>query len=371
MEGDIEERMDRIENRLKSNFFEIEKRLVHLESSAPAALGERVHELEDLLLLLQLENMRIKEGLPKLADTPDDKSSVEPEIENRLAAIEEKLAAVSTNGPAVERLNRIEKQLEENAINKDDVKRTLKDLENSLQETLYRNIENIEKSVEKGVLLKTSDIERRFNDIQRRLEAEDVEKRIKAVENGLSLLSEAVNEQSHEKDSDSVQEITAYVKNNIETRLGKLETAPKAPSMDKLDELKRTILDTVDNKLSEAGSNAADERLDSIEKRIDELNNNVSIAVEESENISKTFERRLSSLEDRPKGRADLEGIEEEFGNIKRQLSVLNRHVKKMDFLSKELSEVDKRLNSMELKEKPEKGTVLHDVVRILGDDHE
>jgi chromosome segregation ATPase len=363
MEGDIEERMDRLENRLKTNFFEIEKRLVNLESSAPAALSERVHELEDLLLLLQLENMRIKEGLPSLADTPD-KSGAEPEIENRLAAVEEKISAVKAID--VERLNKIEKQLEENAINKDDVNRTLKDLENSLQETLYRNVENIEKSVEKGVLLKTSDIERRFNDLQRRLEADDIEKRIKALEDALTLLSEA----SHKEASESVQELTAYVKNNIEARLGKLEAKPKSLDIDgKLDELKRTILDAVDNKLS--GNSADNGRLDSIEKRIDELNNNVSIAVEESENISKTLERRLSSLEDRPEGSVETDSIEKEIGNIKRQLSALSKHVKKMDFLSKELSEVDKRLNSMELKEKPEKGTVLNDVVRILGDRNE
>jgi len=48
MEGDIEERLTKLENRLKTNFFEIEKRLVTLETSSTTALNKRMQELEEL-----------------------------------------------------------------------------------------------------------------------------------------------------------------------------------------------------------------------------------------------------------------------------------------------------------------------------------
>jgi len=57
----MEEKLVRLETRMKTNFFEIEKKLVSLEESSPDVLNERIRELEDLLLLLQLENIRIKE----------------------------------------------------------------------------------------------------------------------------------------------------------------------------------------------------------------------------------------------------------------------------------------------------------------------
>ena len=91
---DIKKRLENLENRLKTNFFEIEKRLVNLESSPGKGgnLSERIQDVEDLLLLLQLENMKIREkigstGIPEI-HAVEDKSG----LEERVNELEEKLS---------------------------------------------------------------------------------------------------------------------------------------------------------------------------------------------------------------------------------------------------------------------------------------
>src|SRR3990172_9701180 len=64
---DMEEALGRIENRNKSNFLEIERRLVKMEtggtSDSANEATERIQEIEDLLLLIQFENTKMKEML--------------------------------------------------------------------------------------------------------------------------------------------------------------------------------------------------------------------------------------------------------------------------------------------------------------------
>lgn len=57
---ELEERLTRLENRIKTNFFDIEKKFADL-SQKPE--DERLHELEDLVLLIQLENTKLKDKL--------------------------------------------------------------------------------------------------------------------------------------------------------------------------------------------------------------------------------------------------------------------------------------------------------------------
>ena len=61
---ELEERLDRLENRLKTTFLEVEKRFEEMRGREHLASGpeDRIAELEDLLLLLQLEVTKIKES---------------------------------------------------------------------------------------------------------------------------------------------------------------------------------------------------------------------------------------------------------------------------------------------------------------------
>lgn len=83
---ELDERMEKLENRLKSTFIEIERRFENLKVDQPAVVGieERIQEVEDLVLLLQLEITKIKEKTGTEVDfgtTPSPQRDLEERIE--------------------------------------------------------------------------------------------------------------------------------------------------------------------------------------------------------------------------------------------------------------------------------------------------
>lgn len=109
---EIDEHLDRLENRLKANFLEIEKRFAEIyeASKIPEDINERFNELEDLLLLLQVESTKLKEkftgglGFGAEVDTTS--------INERIDKLEERMSELSSaNMPAdlIEKINKIDK----------------------------------------------------------------------------------------------------------------------------------------------------------------------------------------------------------------------------------------------------------------------
>ena len=303
MDGNIEERLVRLEYKLKMNFFEIEKRLVKLETSSSAALDERIQELEDLFLLLQLENMRIKERVSSAGVS-------QPDVEEELKQLE---LSKGLPSDVESRLNYIENKVSSLKEGRNEFENRVNEMESRLSATgkIYREI---------------SDIEARLGNLEKGVPFKE------------------------------------YAPKDIENRLNELNNSL-------LEEMDRRLLEINDkiNRIEVPSGREFD--LKSTEGRIDELEKNISLTVEENENISKTFERRLNLLERQSRVReTGSENIEKKFNSLERQLLLLNKDVKKIDFLSKELSEIDKRLNLLELSERSEKGTVLSEVGKILGE---
>jgi hypothetical protein len=87
---EINQRLDSLEERLKYVFGELEKKLQQNQPEEIYTVEERMQELEDLLLLLQLENTKIKE---KVGETSIDFGIVAsgPDFGSRLSRIEEVL----------------------------------------------------------------------------------------------------------------------------------------------------------------------------------------------------------------------------------------------------------------------------------------
>lgn len=92
---ELEERLNRLEEKLRLTFGEIEKRLTQGQPQAASDIEERLQELEDLLLLLHLENTKLREKVGEGLDfgiTP-----ATPDISERLTRIESELATRSTS----------------------------------------------------------------------------------------------------------------------------------------------------------------------------------------------------------------------------------------------------------------------------------
>ena len=119
--AEIEERFNKLEEKLKLTFGEIDKRLTQMQQQPHYSVEDRIQELEDLLLLMQLESTKIREkvgdGLdfgiaPAVPDISERLTRIESEIashastatpvaidDTKLTALEEKIN--SLNGPVV------------------------------------------------------------------------------------------------------------------------------------------------------------------------------------------------------------------------------------------------------------------------------
>jgi|GEM_PF-2849486 len=114
----LEDRLDRLEDKLRTTFLEVEKRFEETKSeeSEVMTVEARIQEIEDLLLLLQLEITKMKEKTGGLDFSP---TPVTDDVHERVAKLEAAVSA-SVAGPAMathnlgeidERMSRIEKKL--------------------------------------------------------------------------------------------------------------------------------------------------------------------------------------------------------------------------------------------------------------------
>lgn len=124
--AEMEERFGKLEEKLRITFNEIERRFEQLRQPSDMQTEERIQELEDLLLLLQLENTKLKEkvgdGLdfgitPNVPDVSERLGRVEAElalrpaaaapasgdIEAKITALEERINAIPTTTVKVSR----------------------------------------------------------------------------------------------------------------------------------------------------------------------------------------------------------------------------------------------------------------------------
>lgn len=97
--AELEERFNKLEEKLRVTFSEIERRFGQLQQTPETNAEERIQELEDLLLLLQLESTKLKEKVGEGLDfgiTPNV-----PDVSERLNSIESELSSRTTDINAV------------------------------------------------------------------------------------------------------------------------------------------------------------------------------------------------------------------------------------------------------------------------------
>lgn len=96
---ELEERFNRLEEKLKITFIELEKRLNQQQPEQPQTnVEDRIQEIEDLLLLLHLENTKMKEKIRDGLDfgiVPNV-----PDVSERLTRVESELASHASAMPS-------------------------------------------------------------------------------------------------------------------------------------------------------------------------------------------------------------------------------------------------------------------------------
>ncbi|HLD39115.1 MAG TPA: hypothetical protein VJB05_02260 [archaeon] len=130
---ELEERFNRLEEKLKITFIELEKRLnqQQLHDQPQTNVEDHIQEIEDLLLLLQLENTKMKE---KIRDGLDFGIIPNvPDVSERLTRVESELAS---HASAIPSQSEIETKIA-----------TLEERINSLQPTNYVETRPVEEPV--------------------------------------------------------------------------------------------------------------------------------------------------------------------------------------------------------------------------------
>lgn len=155
---ELESRLNRLEDRLKATFLEIEKRFESLNVSEPAIniVEQRVQEIEDLLLLLQVDITKLKETVgsgfefnPVMTTAHTDTAS----LNLRLKKLEAKMG---TNN-------------EESLVEKEPAKDKMEEVDARLRE-MHEKISTIDRGKQ------DSGISRQLDEIEHRLERLENEK---------------------------------------------------------------------------------------------------------------------------------------------------------------------------------------------------
>lgn len=84
----LDERFEMLDSKLRTTFLEVEKRFSEMKMQ-PEVLEDRLQELEDLILLMQLEIMKIKE---KTGTQTEFLTTKAPDLGSRLDRLEEMVA---------------------------------------------------------------------------------------------------------------------------------------------------------------------------------------------------------------------------------------------------------------------------------------
>jgi exonuclease SbcC len=290
----LEDRLDRLESRSRNNFFEIEKKLNKLDElgkpQPQAELEERIQELEDLVMLLELENTKIKEKLSieplleepaatgdmdsrlrtleekisRLGDRePMEKGKIDPKVIEKISKFEDRIAAIAEIGDKVveleDRLNRVAKEKgiakEDHALNVasdvDSIKRELEELRRS---GFSRDKE--EKFL-KDVTKKVEELEYDVRDLNKKLDDE-----IGEIEKALS------DKKLDPREMKKMLEGLGKEMDDIKLLRDELEELKNRPP--RIDE--KFVDKKIEAELSRVKSEAAREALRKVGKEIEEVN---------------------------------------------------------------------------------------------------
>lgn len=98
----LEERMNNLEAKLKTAFADIEARIGSMSNNDISSIEERFQEMEDLILILQVEQMKIKEKLQASADIGFGETPVAHETAENKETFEKSLDEIGMRLSAVE-----------------------------------------------------------------------------------------------------------------------------------------------------------------------------------------------------------------------------------------------------------------------------
>lgn len=346
---ELEDRLTRLENRIKTNFFDIEKKFADISEKSSEVPDERLQELEDLVLLIQLENTKLKEKLgtqetlsaepggiaeriSKLESVIDQIKSgataAPSNIEQRLAGLEQKLSTQVKEG-IDSRLSKLDSDIKDLRI--ESGKMTPKEVDDNIAKINSARLE-LDNSILKFRALK-DELEKGMTERQSLFTKLDqmevnVEKagayfaKMRTSEEKISAIAskvESLNEGMDAKIKAGTEKIE-LIKRGIENRFTSTEERFKA-RLEKLD----STMESLDVK-----SGGIDEKIDELQSIGKDLADVAAIKTGVEEQLLRTasLERNLAAINKRI---SDIHKIKEE---MEEEISIRASLEKKLEDMS-------------------------------------
>ena len=328
-----QESLANIEERIKSKFFEMEKRLASLESAKSESTEERIKEVEDLQMLSQLEIMKTKEAIQAMPEQrvsqPQAQSSdAERKINDLLQRMDGLESQKMTDKGASYFISKIVKEKKEIENEFDRLRSLKKDFDLILREKdeISQRVADSELNLEKvdAFYSKMKTIEERVS-----VEVDKIYNRMKSIE---------------ERIDESIDR-TGAVKKSIENRISSVEEKFKIRS-DKLESLRESLnarLALVDDKIRD---------LDSFRKMIGDVDTFRSgmeeeaierIALEKNlQDLNKRFDDLNESINPSDINRR----LEEDFVTVVSLEKKTQDYSKRFDTLDSKITAISSSINS-------------------------
>ena len=343
---DSKERLDRLDNRIKTNFFDIEKRLAKIEGSGDKNIEQRVHELEDLVLMLETDNTRLKE---KLEGRGEEKGKDYKKIEESFAKKEKEFE---------ERLGDLEKLIvSEKGMKKQpkgDINKKLAELEGKIGKSGYEKLEKKMGELEKKIsTTHLKEIESRLGNLEKSY-TQEIEKMEHEIEKtGKVIVKEEMNHYL-----DKILERVEMLKGEFENILKEKEEGTAeldSKDMELVDSLEDRI-ELLEDKFSSIRASSGKETIGSdIEKKISALEGILGAMRTEKATLPKDVEEimeRLGDIEEYiSKGKTpEKSDVNERIEEIEKKLSTIKtKEAVKIELpasLEEKLNKIEKRLES-------------------------
>lgn len=325
----IEEKLNRLEDNIKVKFFEVEKKFANIESTGSVAILDRIQELEDLLLLIQVEITKVKEArnetfMPAMEENVGT-IQLPANIEQRLGRIEDELSSLQDKSAH---------EIEAEEIEINDEKPTMK------KEVIIKeqkiDTKEIERNIEQRVQAKISETENNLRNAISRLE--------KYVESPQQKFSDKAAQQYIDKMNS--------VKREIEEKIGGIEAVKS--KVEGILNIEKVDLENIQKSLNEQqiGMSRADaiySKLRALEDKIKSDLDRLEILKGNMETSTKNsfdrLEQKKSEIESR------IRGMEEKFYS---QIQKLDSERESMDSRMGMIESGIKQMKELGLDEGPD-----------------
>jgi chromosome segregation ATPase len=367
---DIEEALARIENRNKSNFLEIERRLVKLESGgisgAGDEAGERIQEIEDLLLLMQVENTKMKEMLGGKELTEFDVRGLESriaEIENAVGSLKGGTPIATSTGAAIpsdleERLHEMEEKIE-NVYSKglpSTGKEKMAEMRKQLDDN-YSKMAELRRDME-ALLKSKDDISKAYGggtDVQKLAalysKIQLMEAQVKDDEARLSKLKEDID-----KKVEGIAVSIEAVRKETESRMKNLDEMFKAriSNMDFVKDIQNSLnKNIVDIQNKFISKDEVYQRIDKVgkesERKVIEIGDKIIPRLEHLEKIKEEVDVKAVYVEKKVKEMEELTKAFKQVEDLSKQVEEKSRKIADSEQKIKEIEQLAERFKKTEL----------------------